>query len=68
MSLSVQIPYTRYLDDHGQPLNALPGWVDDPQLLLDFYRQMALVRAFDQKCVALQRTGQIGTYASTKTT
>lgn len=65
MPLSVQIPYTRYLDNQGQPLAALPGWVDDPQLLTDFYRQMSLVRAFDQKCVALQRTGQLGTYAST---
>lgn len=65
MPLSVPISYTRYLDDHGQPLDELPGWVDNPELLLDFHRQMTLVRAFDQKCVALQRTGQIGTYAST---
>lgn len=65
MPLSVQIPYTRYLDDQGQPLGELPAWVDDPPLLLELYRQMNLVRVFDQKCVALQRTGQIGTYAST---
>ena len=65
MPLTVQIPYTRLIDDHGQPLADLPAWVDDPQLLRAFYRDMVLVRAFDQKCVALQRTGQIGTYAST---
>ncbi|PRB82655.1 pyruvate dehydrogenase (acetyl-transferring) E1 component subunit alpha [Pseudomonas sp. MYb185] len=65
MPLSVRIPYTRYLDDRGQALGELPGWVDDPELLLELYRQMNLVRVFDQKCIALQRTGQIGTYAST---
>lgn len=65
MPLSVQIPFTRYLDDQGQPLGELPGWVDDPPLLHALYRQMNLVRVFDQKSVALQRTGQIGTYAST---
>ncbi|NLC01132.1 MAG: pyruvate dehydrogenase (acetyl-transferring) E1 component subunit alpha, partial [Pseudomonas formosensis] len=65
MPLTVQIPFTRYLDDQGQPQGDLPGWVDDPPLLLELYRQMNLVRLFDQKCVALQRTGQIGTYAST---
>lgn len=65
MPLTVQVPFTRYLDDHGQPQGDLPGWVDDPPLLLQLYRQMNLVRLFDQKCVALQRTGQIGTYAST---
>lgn len=65
MPLTVQIPFTRYLDDQGQPQGDLPGWVDDPPLLLELYRQMNLVRLSDQKCVALQRTGQIGTYAST---
>ena len=65
MPLSVQIPFTRYLDDQGQPLAELPGWIDDPQLLLELYRQMNRVRVFDHKCIALQRTGQIGTYAST---
>lgn len=65
MPLSVQIPFIRYLDDQGQSLGALPDWIDDPALLLELYRQMNLVRVFDQKCIALQRTGQIGTYAST---
>lgn len=65
MPLSVQIPYTGLLDVQGQPLGELPGWVDDSELLLELYSQMNLVRVFDQKCIALQRTGQIGTYAST---
>ncbi len=62
---SVKLPFTRYLDPNGQPLAALPAWVDDPALLVRLYRQMVLTRLFDQKAVALQRTGRIGTYAPT---
>ncbi len=65
MPLSVQIPFTRFLDDQGRALDTLPAWASDAELLRGFYRHMVLVRAFDQKCIALQRTGQIGTYAST---
>jgi len=32
--------------------------------LIEFYRTMLLVRIFDTKAIALQRTGRIGTYAS----
>ena len=35
------------------------------ELLVGLYRQMLLTRLFDQKAVALQRTGRIGTYAPT---
>nr|WP_298116256.1 pyruvate dehydrogenase (acetyl-transferring) E1 component subunit alpha [uncultured Pseudomonas sp.] len=62
---TVKLPFTRYLDPNGQPLAALPAWVDDPALLVRLYRQMVLTRLFDQKAVALQRTGRIGTYAPT---
>jgi 2-oxoisovalerate dehydrogenase E1 component alpha subunit len=34
-----------------------------PDLMRDMYRWMVLVRAFDRKCVILQRQGRIGTYA-----
>ena len=34
-------------------------------VLVRLYRQMVLTRLFDQKAVALQRTGRIGTYAPT---
>lgn len=65
MSVSVQLPYTRLIDDQGQALGELPAWTSDPALLLSLYKNMQQVRSFDQKCVALQRTGQLGTYAST---
>ncbi|WPC05998.1 pyruvate dehydrogenase (acetyl-transferring) E1 component subunit alpha [Pseudomonas benzenivorans] len=61
----LQLPYTRYLDPEGRLLAALPDWADDFDLLIRLYRQMVLTRLFDQKAVALQRTGRIGTYAPT---
>lgn len=61
----LKLPYTRYLDPEGRLLAALPDWADDFDLLIRLYRQMVLTRLFDQKAVALQRTGRIGTYAPT---
>jgi 2-oxoisovalerate dehydrogenase E1 component alpha subunit len=42
----------------------LPKFAHDKELMLQAYRWMSLTRAFDQKAVALQRTGIIGTYPS----
>lgn len=63
--MSLDLPYTRYLAPDGRPVAELPGWADDFNLLTRLYRQMVLTRLFDQKAVALQRTGRIGTYAPT---
>lgn len=63
--MSPDLPYTRYLAPDGRPVAELPGWADDLNLLTRLYRQMVLTRLFDQKAVALQRTGRIGTYAPT---
>lgn len=63
--MSPDLPYTRYLAPDGRPVAELPGWADDFNLLTRLYRQMVLTRLFDQKAVALQRTGRIGTYAPT---
>ncbi len=65
MNESLHLPYTRYLGPDGRPLGALPDWAGDTELLCRLYRQMLLTRLFDQKAVALQRTGRIGTYAPT---
>lgn len=59
-----EIQLTRYLAPDGQLLHPLP---DDPALkpwLVECYRNMVLARAMDTKAIALQRTGQMGTYAS----
>src|ERR671925_2084443 len=60
-----EIPYTQYLDEAGRPVGELPEFARDPKALVPDYRAMVLMRALDAKAIAMQRTGQIGTYAST---
>ena len=60
----LHIHYTRFLDATGKPVADLPPIARDPAVLLDLYRGMVFTRAFDKKAIALQRTGQLGTYAS----
>ncbi|WP_442809017.1 pyruvate dehydrogenase (acetyl-transferring) E1 component subunit alpha [Trinickia soli] len=59
-----QIEYTQFLDVDGIPTQSLPDFAKDPKALVAFYRAMTLTRAFDGKAVALQRTGKLGTFAS----
>src|SRR5579863_238885 len=61
---SFHIGYTQYLGPDGEPAQPLPGFARDPAALIPLYRAMVLTRAFDTKAVALQRTGQLGTFAS----
>jgi pyruvate dehydrogenase E1 component alpha subunit len=42
----------------------LPAFAKDREQMRAMYRWMVLTRAFDKKAVALQRTGQLGTYAA----
>lgn len=65
MTYKIDLGYTRYLSPDGRLTTELPAWADDFNLLTRLYRQMVLTRLFDQKAVALQRTGSIGTYAPT---
>jgi 2-oxoisovalerate dehydrogenase E1 component alpha subunit len=60
-----EIRFTRYLEPDGREAAPLPGFAQDPAALVPDYRAMVFMRAFDAKAVALQRTGRIGTYAST---
>lgn len=55
---------TQFIANDGRLVKPLPSTVDD-KLLVSAYRQMILTRTFDQKAVALQRTGKLGTYPST---
>lgn len=59
----IDMPYTRFLEPDGRLRGELPAWADDFNLLSTLYKQLVLTRLFDQKAVALQRTGRIGTYA-----
>ena len=58
------IGYSQFLDAQGQITAPLPQWAQDLDSLEKFYRMMVLTRVFDKKAVALQRTGQMGTYPS----
>ncbi|MEZ5910330.1 MAG: pyruvate dehydrogenase (acetyl-transferring) E1 component subunit alpha [Hyphomicrobiaceae bacterium] len=58
------IPFVRHLSVEGELVSAPPGEAAASETLVALYRAMVLTRAFDEKAVALQRTGQLGTYAS----
>src|SRR3974390_2069363 len=53
-----------YLGSDGTVLRELPSFATDRELLVSLYRAMVLARTFDLKAVSLQRTGRLGTYAT----
>jgi 2-oxoisovalerate dehydrogenase E1 component alpha subunit len=55
---------TAFLDPAGQVVRALPDFAMDRETLVAMYAAMEKTRAFDTKAIALQRTGRLGTYAS----
>jgi 2-oxoisovalerate dehydrogenase E1 component alpha subunit len=59
-----EILFTQFLDAEGQLRAPLPEFARDPEQLRAMYRTMVGTRLFDKKAVALQRTGQLGTYAA----
>lgn len=59
-----EIRYRQYLDLSGTAIETLPDWTNDVDWLTSCYRNMVLARTLDNKAIALQRTGQLGTYAS----
>jgi len=59
-----EIEFTRILDEAGKLVGTPPDSLSSPESIIPLYRLMVLTRAFDTKAIALQRTGQLGTYAS----
>ena len=59
-----EIHHSAFLGSQGEVLRPLPAALSDGAVLEDLYRWMFLTRCFDAKAVALQRTGRLGTYAS----
>jgi 2-oxoisovalerate dehydrogenase E1 component alpha subunit len=53
-----------YMAPDGRVLRDLPGFANDRDLIVTLYRGMVQARAFDLKAVSLQRTGRLGTYAT----
>lgn len=54
----------RILDEGGRATSELPSFAGSDAILIEMYRAMILTRIFDEKAVALQRTGRLGTFAS----
>ena len=53
-----------YLAPDGSVLRDLPDFAGDHDLVVSLYRAMVLARTFDLRAVSLQRTGRLGTYAT----
>ncbi len=58
------VSHTRFLNADGGVEAGLPDFAHKADTLVALYRAMVLTRGFDEKAVALQRTGRLGTYAS----
>jgi 2-oxoisovalerate dehydrogenase E1 component alpha subunit len=61
---SYGIPFSRFLEPDGTLSGSPPAFASDRTELAALYAGMLRTRAFDAKAVALQRTGRLGTYAS----
>lgn len=64
MALSFDIPFLQCINENGELVTALPDCIKDASDLVPLYEAMVLTRFFDEKAVALQRTGRLGTFAS----
>ena len=60
-----EIFYSQFINELCEVVKDLPNFAKDPTNLIPMYEHMVLVRTFDTKAIALQRTGKMGTYAST---
>ena len=62
---SFKIDYYQYLSPDGRLVGEdIPELAKNLDELVELYRLMVKTRVFDKKAVALQRTGKLGTYAS----
>ena len=59
-----EVQYSQFLDPEGKPSSDIPELAKDTDTLIGLYRAMTETRVFDTKAVNLQRTGKLGTYAS----
>lgn len=59
-----EVEFSRCLDRDGKAVGPLPDFAANPENLIALYRAMTRTRVFDAKAIALQRTGRLGTYAS----
>jgi 2-oxoisovalerate dehydrogenase E1 component alpha subunit len=62
--IAFSVELTRYLDAGGRKLGPLPEFATNRVDLVPLYQALLRTRAFNAKTVALQRTGRLGTFAS----
>lgn len=62
--VSFRIDYAQFLSPEGELDRSARDLASDTSLLLRLYRAMTRTRAYDGKAIALQRTGKLGTFAS----
>jgi 2-oxoisovalerate dehydrogenase E1 component alpha subunit len=60
------VSYYQYLNEESKLTDEKIPLAEDNETLLRLYRLMVLVRTMDSKAIALQRTGKLGTYPSTR--
>jgi len=61
-----EVPYFQYLTENNQLTEDAPILAKDIPHLIKLYKLMVHSRIFDTKAIALQRTGKMGTYPSTR--
>ena len=64
MAEELRFETRRYIDASGNVETDLPLFAQNRDVLKELYRLMVLIRTFDKKVVSLQRTGKMGTFAS----
>lgn len=61
-----EINYSQFLNEKAEVVSDLPDFAKDADTLKALYRWMVLTRTFDAKAIALQRTGKMGTFPSSR--
>jgi pyruvate dehydrogenase E1 component alpha subunit len=61
---TLDVRFTRFLTPEAQLAGNAPAFCADRAQLIALYRAMTRTRVFDAKAIALQRTGRMGTFAS----
>ena len=62
---SFNVEYIQYLSPSGELVGeSVPEIAKDFDLIKSLYETMVMTRVFDTKAISLQRTGKLGTYAS----
>ncbi len=62
-----EVSYQQLLNESSELIGTLPEFAKQKDTLLSLYKTMLQTRLFDKKAIALQRTGQMGTYAPINT-